>query len=243
MNKPLIAMAPLLLLLTGINVKSWSVKGENRELTHVTFYFHSHRLMLASENQSIYVFDRADPEPPLGNQTRTVECASEIQQEVQGVTVWVGGVCWGSRTLGNDTRMVGSVRFNVWLSSEDWLWFWELSGVGVGVAEVDGKGRALWGPIYHYQYSIGNMLSSQPSEYALTVDVDHVFNAGNHILFGVVIGSTRQSWRARVHFGSISHASRAIAPLEGLLHPSMNLSRSLHSGKGNAIASENGGAP
>lgn len=178
----------------------------------VIFYFHGYSLMLASENRSIFVFDRADLDPPMDEHATFIECASELRQVVEGVPCWVGGVSWGSR-LSNYTR-IGRVTIYCWLSSEEWLWFWEASGVGVGVAEVDGKGNVVWGPSYHYKYSLGNMLSSAPSEHSLTVDVNHVFRPGNHVLFGVVIGSTRQGWTAKVCFGSVDYPSRAIVQFE-----------------------------
>ena len=112
-------------------------------------------------------------------------------------------------------RMLGVAGFQVWLSGDLWLWPWELSGVGVGVAEVDENGTVLWGPKYRYQYSLRNILSSQPREYSLSVDVDHLFKARNHVLFGVVTGSTREGWRATAYFGSVDYASNVVAPLEG----------------------------
>jgi len=202
----------LIFLIVGVSSVS-SVGGKESDVSLVTFYFHGNILMLRSENRSIFVFDRADVDSPVRDEATVVEFSSEIKQVVMGVTVWVGGVSWGSRRLLNDTRMVGTASFHCWLSSEDWLWFWELSGVGVGVAEVDGKGRVVWGPVYRYTYALMNMLSSSPKEYSLTVDVDHMFKAGNHILFGVVAGSTRQGWRARAYFGSAGFPSRVVVPL------------------------------
>jgi len=204
----------LTFLIVGANVLSWPVEAEP---TSATFYFHCNRLMFASENRSVLMFDRADVNPPLGHDVTVVECVSEIRQVVLFMTVWVGGVSWGSRRLLNDTRMLGTVRFHCWLSSEESLGFWEASGVGVGVAEVDAKGRVVWGPVYRYVYSFRSMLSSVPSEYPLTVDVDHVFRAGNHILFGLVIGSTRQGWRAKVHLDSADYPSRVVVPFEGFI--------------------------
>lgn len=207
----------ILLLVAGSSSADYGthVAGEKENIPSVKFYFYGYRLMLASENQSMLIFDRADFDSPTDREPVIVECVSQIRQTVEGVPVWVGGVAWGSKRLPNDTRMLGTVRFQVWLSSDMWLWPWEFSGVGVGVAEVNENGKVLWGPKYHYQYSIGNMLSSQPKECSVTVDVDHVFKSGNHILFGVVTGSTRQGWRAKAHFGSVGYASCAVASLEG----------------------------
>lgn len=207
----------LAFLIVGASVFGWPVGGEEAELTPVTLYFHCNRLMFASENLSVVVFDRADVDPPMRHDVTVVECVSEIRQVVLFVTVWVGGVSWGSRRLLNDTRMLGSVRFYCWLSSEESLSFWEASGVGVGVAEVNAKGTVVWGPVYRYVYSFWSMLSSVPSEYSLTVDVDHLFRAGNHILFGVVVGSTRQGWRAKVHVDSADYPSRVVVPFKGLV--------------------------
>jgi len=202
----------LLLILTGLSLASWITIGDYGPASNVVFYFHGRVVMRASGNRSVLVYDRADLNPPLSDEATVEEFSSEIRQTVEGIPVWVGGVSWGSRAMRNDTRVVGPAAFHCWLSSEDWLWFWELSGVGVGVAEVDNSGRVIWGPIYRYRYAIGNMLSSSPKELQLTVDMDHVFKAGNHILFGVVAGSTRQGWKARVHFGSTRFASRATLP-------------------------------
>jgi len=202
----------LLFILAGLTLEGWIAVGEYAPASNVVFYFHGRVVMMASGNRSVLVYDRAATNPPAGDEATVEQFSSEIRQTVEGIPVWVGGVSWGSRTISNDTRMAGPVVFHCWLSSEDWLWFWELSGVGAGVAEVDSKGRVIWGPIYRYRYAIGNMLSSSPKEIELNVDVDHVFKAGNHILFGVVGGSTRQGWKARVHFGSTRFASRASVP-------------------------------
>lgn len=117
----------------------------------------------------------------------------------------------------NDTRILGSVRFHCWLSTEESLGFWEASGVGVGVTEVDANGTVVWGPVYRCVYSSWSMLSSVPSEHSLTVDVDHMFRAGNHILFGVVMGSTRQRWRAKLHVDSADYPSGVVVPFKGLV--------------------------
>jgi len=202
----------LLFALIGLNSTSWAAVCDQASTSQVVFYFHRRVLMMVNANQSVYVYDRADINPPSGDEATVIEFRSEIRQTVEGIPAWVGGVSWGSRTMQNDTRMFGPVVFRCWLSSEDWLWFWELSGVGVGVAEVDNKGQVVWGPIHQYKYAIGNMLGSSPKEVQLSVDVDHVFKAGNHILFGVVAGSTKQGWKARAHFGSTKFASHVVVP-------------------------------
>jgi hypothetical protein len=202
----------LLFALIGLNSASWATVGDQTPASQVVFYFHRRVLMMVNANQSVYVYDRADINPPLGDEATVIEFSSGIRQTVEGIPAWVGGVSWGSRTVQNDTRVVGPVAFRCWLSSEDWLWIWELSGVGVGVAEVDNKGQVIWGPIHRYKYAIGNMLGSSPKEIQLSVDVDHVFKAGNHILFGVVAGSTKQGWKARAHFGSTNFASHVVVP-------------------------------
>jgi hypothetical protein len=205
-------MALLFALLLEATLVDVSVQAESTGTVPVTFYFHGFKLMLAAENRSMFIFDRANLNPPSGKEPIVVECSSEIRQVVEGIPSWVGGVAWGSPKLPSDTKISGRVSFHCWLSSDVWLWFWELSGIAVGVAEVDNAGKVIWGPKYIYQYSLGNKLSSAPKEYYMTVEVDHLFKAGNHILFGVVAGSTRQGWRAKMHFDCADFASRAITP-------------------------------
>jgi hypothetical protein len=212
--KARLVSALFLSLLLQVPVVDVSVRAESASTVPVTFYFHGFKLMLAAENRSMFIFDRADPSFPSRMEPIVVECSVEIRQVVDGIPGWVGGVAWGAPELLNDTRISGRVTFRCWLSSDVHLWFWELSGVAVGVSEVDSTGRVVWGPKYVYQYSLGNKLSSAPEEHSLTVDVDHLFKAGNHILFGVVVGSTRQGWQAKVHFDSADFASRAVMPLE-----------------------------
>lgn len=207
----------LILLLFGVTVAGRPSKGEGVVDSVVTFYFYGNRLMFASANMSVLVFDRADVNRPVGDNATVVECVSQIRQVVLGMTGWIGGVSWGSRRLLSDTRIFGTVRFHCWLSSEESLSFWELSGVGVGVAEVDQRGAVVWGPVYGYVYSFGSMLSFVPSEHSIAVDVDHTLRAGNHILFGVVVGSTRQGWRAKVHLGSSSYPSGVMVPFQGMV--------------------------
>ncbi len=138
----------IVLLLVESSVTGWNTHAVNEktDISSVRFYFYGYRLMVASENQSMFIFDRADSYSPSSKEPLVVQCVSKIRQTVEGIPVWVGGVAWGSKRLLNDVRMLGVAGFQVWLSGDLWLWPWELSGVGVGVAEVDENGTVLWGP-------------------------------------------------------------------------------------------------
>jgi len=184
-------------------------------------FFHDRAQIYRSENGSITVYDGADEEPPLDTEATVTGLRCEIMQQVPysffSVTAFVGVVSWVTQPLSQDYIVDGTVTVYIWLSSSDVNV--AASGYAFGVTDLDEKNNVVGEPFYNYIYNAGKVISDEPTEYSLSMRINHVFGAGRRLGFQVLIGSTTQGWSAYVHFDSPDRNSRAELSSTVLLVP------------------------
>lgn len=199
---------------TSIVFFSQPTHAVNSPKESVTFTHHYYSEIYHSENRSFFIYNGSDTQGPLRSSAFKCTFECQIKQVIQGVTVWGGLVSWLTQPLDDDLHIVGDVVLKAWMSSTDDIGPWGSSGYVMGVSEID-EGRNVTWSEYDYRYSIlGKAISDIPTEYSITLNIDHVFKKGHKIGFGVGAGSTKKGWTVNVFFDSPDRNSRAIVPYE-----------------------------
>jgi len=177
-------------------------------------FYHNHSEIYRNENGSITVYDGADGDPPLATEATTTVLKCNIMQQIPysfyTVTGYVGMVSWITPSLSEDYVVDGTVTIYIWLSSSDVNV--QGSGYAVAITDLDEKGNVVGDPFYKYFYNAGKVLSEQPTEYSLSVNINHVFAKDHKLAFQAIVGSTTQGWTANVYFDSPDRNSRAVLP-------------------------------
>lgn len=125
-------------------------------------------------------------------------------------TVYVSLVSWITPLLAENYVASGVVSVSVWLSSDDENT--QASGFMFMLTDQDENDNYVGDPFYNYFYQTGKAISSEPTEYSLNIDVNHVFVKGHKIAFEVILGSTTPGWTGNVYFDSPQRNSRALLP-------------------------------
>jgi hypothetical protein len=177
-------------------------------------FYHNHSETFRNENGSITVYDGADADPPLATEATTTVLKCNIMQQIPysfyTVTGYVGMVSWMTPPLSEDYMVDGTVTIYIWLSSNDVNV--QGSGYAVAITDMDENENVVGDPFYKYFYNAGKVLSEQPTEYSLSVNINHVFPKNHKLAFEAIVGSTTQGWTANVYFDSPDRNSRAVLP-------------------------------
>ena len=185
------------------------------------FYFHNRSEIYRNENESIYVYDGADRNPPLAGEAFSTIFRCKVVQQLPtaffGTTVYVSLVSWLTPPLTENYAASGVVSVSVWLSSNDEST--QASGFMFMLTDQDENDNYVGDPFYNYFYETGKALSSEPTEYSLKIDVNHVFVKGHKIAFEVILGSTTPGWTGNVYFDSPERDSRALLPGTPMIVP------------------------
>jgi hypothetical protein len=88
----------------------------------------------------------------------------------------------------------------------------QVSGYGIAVVDLDENGKVAGDIFYNYRYVDGKILSTQPTVYSLSLNMNHLFLKGHKLAFQILVGSTIQGWMANVYFDSPDKDSRAVLP-------------------------------
>jgi len=199
---------------TSIVFFSQPTHAVNSPKESVTFTHHYYSEIYHSENRSFFIYNGSDTQGPLRSSAFKCTFECQIKQVIQGITVWGGLVSWLTQPLDDDLHIVGDIVLKAWMSSTDDVGPWGSSGYIMGISEID-EGRNVTWSEYDYRYSIlGKAISDIPTEYNITLNIDHVFKKGHKIGFGVGAGSTKKGWTVNVFFDSPDRNSRAIVPYE-----------------------------
>jgi hypothetical protein len=194
------------------NVVAVSVTSAQQQVfSGSEFYFHYKSQLYRNENSSIVGLEEANLSLPVGGAPQVVEVAAAIRNATTFFgTIWVGSVAWITQPFADPAVVNGELAFTVWLSSNDSMPSY--SGVGAGVAVIDGKGRQVGNYAYAYSYAQGSVLSSTPKEYTFRVNFNQEVMPGEKLVFAVGLGSTTVYWRMQVYYDSTDYPSRAQLP-------------------------------
>ena len=224
----------ILVILTSFSIPAiesvQSVLNFRAEQGTRTFYFHPYSLLYEAKDGSTYVYYGADIEYPDTNTwfEQSVKCVTEFSklEFLFGLikrTLWGGFVGWVTNPLiglEHEVRIKGIVDFYVWMRGRGSSFF-EGQGVFAGIAEVrialgrDPPYEILWMSQQDYQGGRNWDMSSDLKEYHLSVEVNHIFNEGNIILFFAGVANTRKDTEFVVAFGAQEEGcSRVIVPWE-----------------------------
>jgi len=187
------------------------------------FFYHNRSETYRNENESIFMFDGADIESPLGTDAARVLLRCAIMRQIQYLfstyTAYVGVVQWTTPPLSEDYIAGGTVTMFAWLSSEDVAP--QISGYGMAIADLDENGDVIGDLFYNYNYATGKAISTNPTEYTISVNINHVFLKNHRLAFEVIVGSTTQGWTANVYFDSPDRNSRAVLPGNPVVVPEL----------------------
>lgn len=154
-------------------------------------------------------------EPPTGGvaSMQTFDCMNG-PYDVEGYNIYIGLVGWITQPLTEDLHVLGEVTISCWMSSSEEVGFWDGSGYLMGLVELDANSEIVWPETLMEGLGAeggqGKLIAYDPTMYTITIqDVDHVFRAGNSIMFIVGAACTIQGWTASVYFDSIERASLA----------------------------------
>ncbi len=186
-----------------------------------TFFYHNRSLVFRNENDSVFIYENADLEPPSSTEPTTTALRCYVMRQIQYISTtiigYLGLLQWATPPLSQDYAAVGIATMHVWLSSDDANP--QISGYGMAIYDQDENGNILSDVFYNYNYVDGKALSAQPTAYSLTVNVNHVFLKNHRVLFQVLVGSTTQGWRANVYFDSSDRDSGAVVPGNAVVVP------------------------
>jgi len=169
------------------------------------------------------MYDGADVESPLGTDAARIVLRCAIMRPIQYLfstyTAYVGVVQWTTPPLSEDYMAGGTVTMFAWLSSEDVAP--QVSGYGMAIADLDENGNVVGELFYNYNYASGKVFSANPTEYTISVNINHVFLKNHKLAFEVIVGSTTQGWTASVYFDSLDRNSRAVLPGSPVVVPEL----------------------
>ena len=209
------AVGLVLLLVLAYSEGFFQIEGSVLAQSESSIFFYHNRLEIyRNKNESVFIYDNADLELPLAAEATVTVLKCSIMRQIQymftTVTAYVGMVQWISPPLSEDYLAAGSTTMHVWLSSSDVNP--EISGYGIAVVDLDENGNVVGDIYYNYKYVDGKILSTEPTVYSLSLNMNHLFPKGHELAFQVLVGSTIQGWMANVYFDSPDRDSRAVLP-------------------------------
>jgi hypothetical protein len=199
----------LMILLVSTTISIASVQAQ--PVSGSVFYFHYKSEIYRNQNESIIILEEANFTTPTRSTPKTLEVAAAIQNATTIFgTVWIGSVAWVTQPLTEATTIRGTLRFTVWLSSDDAPP--SFSGVGAGVAVLSQQNQTAGKYVYTYSYAQGKILASTPTQYNFNVELNQEISVGQRLIFAVGVGSTTEGWRMKVFFDDSEHPSGVLLP-------------------------------
>ncbi|MCW4028726.1 MAG: hypothetical protein NWE92_03670 [Candidatus Bathyarchaeota archaeon] len=211
--------APIALLITTLILGSLlCTTPTTTAQTNIATYqltFHNYSVLLRADNNSFCVYDGADGAAADASTAGQVTLDAMITGQRDGWAYYSASVVWVIR-LPMDLHVVGTVNMRTYLSSTFKLsGLFSGSGYGMGLVDIDENDQEVQQFITEAPYTIGaNALSSTPTQYSLSTNIDYTFKKGHAIGFAVGFGATTQGYSGTVYFGSPDKASGATLPVE-----------------------------
>jgi hypothetical protein len=192
--------------------------AQRQPLSGNEFYFHYKSELYRNENSSVIGLEEANFSLPAQQAPKVIDVSAAIRNATTFFgTIWVGSVAWLTPPFSAPTAIRGELEFDVWLASNESAPL--ISGVGAGVAAIDGEGQQVGSYAYSYSYGQGNILTSTPREYTFKVNYNQEIPLGGKLILAVGLGATTAYWRMQVYFDSTNYASRAQLPTNVTIVP------------------------
>jgi hypothetical protein len=211
--------APIALLITMLILGSLLCTSPTTTAqTNIATYqltFHNYSVLLRADNNSFCVYDGADGAAADASTAGQVTLDAMITGQREGWAYYSASVVWVIR-LPMDLHVVGTVNMRTYLSSTFKIsGLFSGSGYGMGLVDIDENDQEVKQFITEAPYTIGaNALSSTPTQYSLSTNIDYTFKKGHAIGFAVGFGATTQGYSGTVYFGSPDKASGVTIPVE-----------------------------